>query len=235
MVCLELPSQLVFVVAGVVAFVVLDATGGFNWSLFRNLRYIFDRYGTRIFMAFNAGGLLTTNLLTMSSIHVIELTPLILVFLYEIFYRPMILPLRIHHVLSILGISLQLHIGVGGALMSYLLLDELTDYIVDRPFFWIAFVVMRIIGYNVVLAIAVKQGVAQAAASVAVRGWLASVVIWWIFSAFYHIHWIWTKRYEVADAFATRKSTCDHTRLGEDLPLSSGPAARPLIAAAAIW
>jgi hypothetical protein len=235
MVRLELSSQLIFVVAGVLAFVMLNATGVFNSSLFRNLRYIFDRYGTRLFLTFNIGGLLTTNLLTMSYVHVIELTPLILVFLHEFFYHQMALPLRIHHVLSILGLALQLHIGVGGALMSYLLLDELTDYIKDPPSFWIAFVALRIVGYNVVLAIAIKQGVAQAADSVPIKHWIASVLVWWIFSAFYHIHWIWIKRYEIADAFAIKKPTYDDTRPDQPFPWSERPALRPPVATSAIW
>jgi hypothetical protein len=235
MVCLDLSSQLVFVVTGVAAFLVLNATGAFNLWFFRHFSHIYNCYGTRIYMVFNIFGLLTTNLLEMSYVHVVELTPLLLVFLHEFFYDRLPLPERLHHILSIVGLALQLHIGVGGALMSYLLLDELTDYVHDPRSFWIAFVVLRIVGYNVVLALAVKQGVAQAAASVGVKFWVASVVVWWIFSAFYHIHWIWTERAAVADAFAPKKCTSDPTALRQPFSLSSRPADAPPVPIAEIW
>jgi hypothetical protein len=150
----------------------------------------------------NLLGVLTTNLLSMSIIHVCELILLNAIFVYEMIYSVMLPSSRAHHALAIIGLCLQVHIGIGGALMSYLLTDEVIDYISNPVAYWVTFVVVRIVFYNIVCGIAVKQGIKAAETSVSAKWWLRAVVIWWIFSIGYHIRWIWRRKNEVREALA---------------------------------
>jgi hypothetical protein len=154
---------------------------------------------TRYFCLINFGGLFTTDLVSMSWYHVFELilfSFLMMDDLSDPFFRVGDWEEVMHHILSLIGISLQLHIGVGGGLMSYLFLDELVFYFRESDLFWPVFFGVRIIGYNVILAIVVKQGIPRAS-SWSIQLWLLVVICWWGFSIVYHIVWIWRCREEI--------------------------------------
>jgi hypothetical protein len=124
-------------------------------------------------------------------------------------YRQLLPSTRAHHFLAIIGICLQVHIGIGGALMSYLLTDEVIDYVRNPIAFWITFFFMRIVFYNVVCWIAVKQGMKAAQTSAAAQWWVRAVMIWWFFSVLYHLRWLWRRREEIRAAVANLKRTKD--------------------------
>jgi len=205
--CLDLRYQALILLAAVLVFLLLKATGVLNESFNRRFAYFFKHFGGPLFFVCNLLGILTTNLLSMSYLHISELTILTLVFVHELLFGGYRLPRKAHHVLSLIGLVLQMHIGVGGALMSYLLIDQVTDLIRDRRIFWVVFLLVRLLGYNAVLAIAVKQGVEPAKESPAVRGWLACVIVWWVFSLFYHVQWAWKERDEISRLFFRGKKT----------------------------
>jgi hypothetical protein len=136
----------------------------------------------------------------------LELLILALLFIHDAFARSLSLSFRTHHILAIVGVCLQVHIGVGGATMSYLLFDQVTDYIQNPKAFWIAFFVVRICFYNVVLAVAVRQGIQAAASSLAIKIWVGCVITWWLFSNVYHFLWAWKNRAQIKFIFWTRRS-----------------------------
>jgi hypothetical protein len=148
----------------------------------------------------NLLGILTKDLLSMSIVHVCELLLLNAIFVYELVYRDMLLSGRAHHVLAIAGLYLQVHIGIGGALMSYLLIDEVTDYITNPFAYWITFFLVRFGFYNAVCGIAVRQGLRAARHSVAAAWWVRTVVVWWVFAVGYHVRWLWRRRDEARRA-----------------------------------
>jgi hypothetical protein len=177
-------------------------------SLSMQFGAVFRRWSFAVFFGINFLGLLTTDLLSMSWFHVCELLALGLLFAHDAVMRDMTATFRFHHILGLVGVCFQIHIGVGGALMSYLLLDQATDFIRNRRAFWITFLIVRIGIYNVVLAIGVRQGLRAAEASRAVAVWVGCVITWWIFSIFYHLRWIWRERLEIRWLFfPTRRDT----------------------------
>jgi hypothetical protein len=159
------------------------------------------RWSNALFFGINFFGLFTTNLLSMSWFHVCELLVLALVFARDAIVRDLTPTFRFHHVLGVVGLCLQVHIGVGGAMMSYLLVDQVTDYVHNRVAFWIVFLLVRIGLYNTVLAVAVRQGLRAASASLAIAVWVGCVATWWAFSNFYHFRWMWRMRAEIKRLF----------------------------------
>jgi hypothetical protein len=140
----------------------------------------------------NLGGLLTTNLLSMPTWHIFELVILALIFIDDLWNgtgNTGSLDGRWHHILSISGISVQLHFGIGGGLMVFLLLDQIVDYCADPRLFWAVFFLLRVIGDNVLIGIAVKQALNEMSSTMAI--WLVLVVIWWVFSVLFHASWVW--------------------------------------------
>jgi hypothetical protein len=158
----------------------------------RLVRWLTDYYED-IFQLLNIAGLFTTNLLSMSNIHAIKLLFLACLYIQDGFERYLSLAEWWHHILGTAGVILQLHIGLGGGMMSFLLLDSLTWYFEGTRLFWPLFVLIRIVMYNFVLCIAVFQGrkVYATSPSVELKFWLITVVIWWVFSIVYHAEWIW--------------------------------------------
>jgi hypothetical protein len=160
----------------------------------------------RYFCLINIGGLFTLDLVSMSWYHVFELTLFSFLIMNDLcypFFRQGCWEEVMHHLLALIGISLQFHIGVGGGLMSYLFLDQIVVYFEDTGFYWPVFFGLRIVGYNVILAIAVKQGIPR----VSSRGehlWLLAVRCWWGFSIVYHIVWIWRCREEITALYFRR-------------------------------
>jgi hypothetical protein len=170
----------------------------------RHLQSLASRFGTEfrswsfvLFFCTNFLGIFTTDLLSMSWFHACELLSLAFWFAHDAVMRPMTPVFLWHHILGIVGLCFQVHIGVGGALMSYLLLDQSTDYVRDRRAFWIIFVLVRFGLYNVLLAVGVRQGLRAAESSLAVAIWVACVIGWWVFSVFYHIRWVLRDRAEI--------------------------------------
>jgi hypothetical protein len=186
MVVFPLPYQIP-VIAFLSSILILVRTycqqGCFQFELFMN-RWKF------VLFLLNILGLLTTNLLSMGILHIGELTFIVDLFIYDLIYREMLLSARAHHVLGIIGLCFQMHIGVGGAAMSYLFTDEVTDYFTNPILFWIVF-------YNVICGIAVLQGIRACADSPPIKVWVTLIVFWWIFSFGYHI----TKWNEISSCF----------------------------------
>jgi hypothetical protein len=200
MVALAVQHQLLL--SGGLAFLMVIAHARWTESCLSIEQFI-ERHKFVLF-ALNLLGLLTTDLLSMSVVHVCELVLLNAIFVYELIYKVRLPSSYAHHVLAILGLCLQVHIGIGGALMSYLLTDEVIDYISSPVAYWVTFFIFRIVFYNVVCAIAVRQGMRAAATNVAAKWWLRAVVIWWIFSIGYHIRWLWRSRKDVRAALCPR-------------------------------
>jgi hypothetical protein len=187
MASLDLRYQLALVLVGAVLFRVLLLSGLSGRQFDRKSASGF-KYGMSVFFfVFNLCGLATTNLLSMTYLHIAEQLILIFVFIYELIFRRGLLSRHFHHVLAIAGLALQIHIGIGGAMMSYLLIDQVTDLINHVKLFWITFFLVRLFAYNVVMFIAVRQAVGPARESAAVMGWFVCVIIWWVFSLLYHL------------------------------------------------
>jgi hypothetical protein len=161
------------------------------------------KWSYAIFFSVNLIGTFTTDLLSLTWFHITELLLLALLFIHDAFAHSMTLTFRARHILAIIGVCLQIHIGVGGATMSYLLCDQVTDYIRNAKAFWITFFVVRICFYNGVLAIAVRQGIQAAVSSLAIKIWVGCVITWWVFSNFYHFYWAWKDREQIKQIFWT--------------------------------
>jgi hypothetical protein len=141
----------------------------------------------------------------MSWFHICELLSLAILFLHDAVMRPMTLAFRVHHIFGIVGVCLQIHIGVGGTAMSYLLFDQVTDYVRDPVAFWITFLVVRICFYNVMLTVAVMQGIRAAQESMAIAVWVGCVIIWFFYANFYHLEWAWRERKTIRRVFSSRR------------------------------
>jgi hypothetical protein len=160
-----------------------------------------------VFAVLNIFGLFTTDLVHMSRYHVFELTILGLHFINDLLAVDKDWDTWgewVHHILSLVGISLQLHFGLGGGLMAFLVLDELTGYVTNDYFYWPVFLFLRVISYNTVIFLAVQQDLA-APPSLALTVWIWAILIWGIFAFIYHAAWLWRERFLIA---ATYRSLC---------------------------
>jgi hypothetical protein len=207
MASLHLRYQLAVVLLGGALFRLLLLSGLHDRLFSRKFLYRFRHWPGVLFFAYNLCGVSTTNLLSMTYLHITEQMFLIFLFICDLYFchqRPTRL---IHHVLGIIGLALQIHIGIGGAMMSYLLIDQVTDLISDVRAFWITFFVVRLLAYNVVMFVAVRQALGPAKESRAVMGWFVCVLIWWVFSLCYHLRWIWRERKGIIWAFSSGQQT----------------------------
>jgi hypothetical protein len=59
--------------------------------------------------------------------------------------------------------------------------------------YWVAFFLVRIVTYNVIFFIAIKQGI-KATPTVGVLIWLIGVIVWWIFSVIYTARYCYINR-----------------------------------------
>jgi hypothetical protein len=155
-----------------------------------------------VFAVLNIFGLFTTDLVHMSRYHVFELTVLGGLFVSDLLNSDSTTdPWGIaHHILSLVGISIQLHFGLGGGLMAFLLLDEWTTYVSDPRLHFAVFFAVRVVGYNAVILVAVRQGLA-APPSPALALWIWVVVLWGAFAFVYHGAWLWRERCVVAAVY----------------------------------
>jgi hypothetical protein len=144
----------------------------------------------------NIAGIFTTSLLSMSHIHAVKLFILACFYIHESLEGGLGVAELSHHIIGTVGVILQLHIGVGGGLMSWLLLDELTSWFEDTRVFWPLFLLIRVVMYNVVIGVAVFQGRKEysTSPSVGLKFWLVAVVVWGVFSIVYHAEWLWAMR-----------------------------------------
>jgi hypothetical protein len=126
-------------------------------------------YWDAAFELLNVAGLFTTNLLSMSRIHAVKLLALACIYINDALSHPLCLVDWSHHAIGLAGVILQLHIGLGGGLMSFLLLDGFTWYFKHTRIYWLSFLLIRIVLYNFEIAIAVVQGRRKYSASPSVE------------------------------------------------------------------